>query len=335
MSIIETPRATPRAAPRAPPPLNWPSPHHMRVIDPDGDSKPERITATLDDGSKLAGTLARIDFEAGILELLPEAGPWRALPFASFRTLCLARAIELEHIPLAVPPGAVEALPSSDKRKCAIVFKDARTFEIDVVSVVARKAGLFLFAANGASGVLRWFVPSQAIGRYRVGEPLGKVLVDHETFAQEVLDAGLQTQQRLQTTKIGDYLAKQGNVTREQLESALLRQKTMSHLRLGDAMVQEKLITPAQRDAALAMQAADRRKLLGEILVDMGAVTREEIRQVLADQLGVPAVNLARFQYDPNAVKAITGDLARKHTVIPLYRTDTRLAVGIENPLSW
>jgi hypothetical protein len=124
-------------------------------------------------------------------------------------------------------------------------------------------------------------------------------------------------------------------VSREQLDFALVRRKTMSHLRLGDALVQENVITSQQRDAALAMQAGDPRKPLGEILVAIGAVTREEVRRVLVEQLGVPSVNLARFQYDPHAIKAVHGDLARKHTVMPLYRTGTRIAVGIENPLSW
>jgi len=124
-------------------------------------------------------------------------------------------------------------------------------------------------------------------------------------------------------------------VTRSQLDSALIRRKTLCHLRLGDALVQESLITEAQRDAALAMQGGDRRKLLGEILVENGAVTRAQVRQVLVEQLGVPTVNLERFEYDLRAVEAISAELARKHLVMPLYRTETRIAVGIENPLSW
>ncbi|MFZ3321241.1 MAG: hypothetical protein WA190_02645 [Usitatibacter sp.] len=123
--------------------------------------------------------------------------------------------------------------------------------------------------------------------------------------------------------------------TREQLDSALVRRKTMSHLRLGDALVQENLITAQQRDAALAMQAGDRRKLLGEILVESGAVTREEVRRVLAEQLGVPSVNLATFPCDARAVEAISPQLAHRYMAMPLYRTQTRIAVAIENPLSW
>jgi type IV pilus assembly protein PilB len=56
---------------------------------------------------------------------------------------------------------------------------------------------------------------------------------------------------------------------------------------------------------------------------------------VLAEQLGVPSVNLAHFACDRDAIDAVGPDLARKHMVMPLYRTGTRIAVGIENPLSW
>ena len=125
------------------------------------------------------------------------------------------------------------------------------------------------------------------------------------------------------------------SVTREQLDCALVRRKTMSHLRLGDALVQENLITAFERDTALAMQRVDSRKPLGEILVENGAVTREELRRVLAEQLGVPSVDLTRFRYDPHAVEAVSASLARKHMAMPLYRTETRIAVAIENPLSW
>jgi type II secretory ATPase GspE/PulE/Tfp pilus assembly ATPase PilB-like protein len=335
MSTVELPEASPAPVLRGPSALHWPLPHHMRVIDPGADSEPERGMVTLNDGTKLLGKVVRIDFEGGILDFVPETGPRRELPFATFRSLYLSRTVELERIPLAVPPGSVEALPSLEKRKCAIVLTNGSTLEADVVSVVPRQPGLFLFVANYADEVLRWFVPAEAIGRYSIGEPLGQALRARKAIEPDALDAGLRTQHRLQHTKIGDYLADQGSVTRAQLESALLRQKTMTHLRLGDALIQEGLITIAQRDAALALQATDRRKLLGEILVDMGAVTRETIRGVLVEQLGVPSVNLVRFQYDPNAVKAISADLARKHVVMPLYRTATRIAVGIENPLSW
>jgi type II secretory ATPase GspE/PulE/Tfp pilus assembly ATPase PilB-like protein len=335
MSAVQALHSLSAPAPRGPAALNWPSPDHGRVIESAADSQPEPGLVTLNDGGKLLGTVVRLDFDGAVLEFLPQAGPPRLLPFASFRSLYLARTIELERIPLAVPPGGVEARPSSVKRKCTIDFKDGSTLQADVVSVVRRKPGLFLFVTDYADKILRWFLPAEAVANHRLGEPLGKALREHKLLAQEALDAALEAQQRLQAARIGDYLSGQGIVTREQLEAALVRQSTMSRLRVGDTLVQEKLVTAAQRDAALVMQAGDRRRLLGEILVAAGAVTREDIRRVLVEQIGMPSVNLARFQYDPNAVKALSSDLARRYQVMPLYRTGTRIAVAIENPLSW
>lgn len=316
-------------------PMDWPLPHHMRVIDTEAGNRPEPATVTLHEGAVLAGVVLGIDFVAARLDFQPRTGARQTLAFPLIRTLFLTRPVVLERIPLEAPPGGVEARPSGERRKSTIVFKDETTLDADVVSVVRRKAGYFLFVAHPGDEALRWFVPSEAVANYRVGEPLGQALRERKVIAPEQLEAGLRLQRRYQTARLGDYLADMGIVTREQLEAALVRQKTMSHLRLGDALVQESLITAAQRDTALAMQAADRRKLLGEILVDNGAVTREDIRRVLVEQLGVPSVTLSRFLYDADAVKAISPELARKFMVVPLYRTATRIAVGIENPLWW
>lgn len=119
------------------------------------------------------------------------------------------------------------------------------------------------------------------------------------------------------------------------LQAAILRRKTMGHLRLGDALIQERLITVAQRDAALAAQSIDRTRLIGEILVEAGAVTPEIIRRVLVDQLGVPSVILENIGHEPDAVAAVSADLARQYTAMPLYRNETRIAIAMENPLWW
>ncbi len=329
------PLSAPPAEVRVPVALNWPSPLHMRVIDPDADAKPERVLVTLLNGEKVLGAVLRIDFDGGLLEFQPDAGARRVLPFPSFRSLSLSRSIRLENIPLPVPSGGLEANSSRVKRKCVIVFKDSTTFETDVVSVLPRRAGLFLFVPDYGDQVLRWFVPTEGVANYRIGKLLGQALRDRNDIGSAALEGALKIQQRLRTEKIGDHLVDQGVVTREQLESALRRRKTTSHLKLGDVLVQDKLISPEQRDAALREQGADRLKQLGEILVDTGAVSREDVRRALAEQLGVPSVNLATFHYDPRAIKAISADLARKYLVMPLYRSDTRIAVGMVDPLSW
>lgn len=314
--------------------LNWPAPHHMRLIDaaPVGVMEPAMVV--FNDGEKLLGNVSSIDFEGGVLEFQPEAGPPRLLLFSSVQRLCLARTIELEPIPLALANGSLEAHGNSHRHKCLIAFKDASTVETDVASVLPRKAGLFLFVIDYADQILRWFIPTEAVASYRLDQPLGKALVQQHELASDALEAGLRQQQLLQSRKLGGNLAAQGLVTSVQLDQALARQKTLLHLKLGDVLVQEGVITPAQRDAALERQRQDQRRPLGEILVAMGVVTPAAIRRILVEQLGVPAVNLVRFEYDPNAIQAVSAELARQCSVMPLYRSASRIAVAMEDPLA-
>ncbi|MBK4737465.1 Flp pilus assembly complex ATPase component TadA [Noviherbaspirillum sp. DKR-6] len=107
----------------------------------------------------------------------------------------------------------------------------------------------------------------------------------------------------------------------------------MPHMRLGEALLQEGLINGEQLQAALDLQAKDRKIHLGEILVDMRVVSRDVLRRVLAQKLGIPMVVLRKFDFDPNLIKAVPPDLVRKHQVMPLYRTESRLVVAMENPL--
>jgi len=319
--------------------VNWPTPHHMHVIDVGLDRSPYRgpepAVVQLIDGNKLRGSILHIDFDAGVLEFQPETSPRRQLQFHVIRNLYLTRNIDLETIPMSVPPGSLDGRPSRTRRKCVIVFKDSSIIEVDTLSFLSRKSGLFLFAIDSADEVLRWFVPRDAMASFSIGEPIGKTLHDQHAVPAAAVEAGLRTQEELQNRKIGGYLTDGGAVTSEQLEAALLHQKIMSHLKLGDVMVQERIITAAQRDAAIARQSIDRHKPIGTIVVEMGVVTPEVVRKVLVEQLGVPCVNLSRFQCDPNAIKAVSAELAHKYVVMPLYRTDSRIAVAIEDPLSW
>ena len=309
------------AAPLAPAPrretpaggLKWPSPHHMRIIDPGAASVAERGLVTFSGGEKVQGIVTAIDFEAGQLEFHADIGPERKLPFGGFRSLYLARAIELEPVPMVLPPGGLEGKVSRARRVCTVTFKDGTALETDVVAVLQRKAGLFLFVPHYREAVLRWFVPAEVVLRHQLSGPEPAAAAPPAN--PDYLEGGA-------TTRVG-------------VEQALVRQKSLARRKLGEVLVRDKLITPAQRDEALVRQAGDKKKMLGEILVEMGAVSSDAIRHVLVEQLGVPAVNLTRFQYDPNAVKAITAELARKHLAMPLYRSDKRLAVAIDNPLSW
>lgn len=297
---------------------------------------PERGTVVMNDGSELVGNVVRLETSVSVLEFQPDQGRAKLMiAFSGFKSVRLSRTIELERISPAMPAESVEMNPTGERQACTVKFKDGSDLASDAVAVVARGCGLFLFLTAAADQVQRWFIPGEALASYQIGDPLGKILVDRDMVGAEAIDAGLEKQQQLRSAKLGDYLQRQHIVTNEHLDAALRNQKSVRRLKLGDALVQEEIITEKQRDDALAMQATDRRKPLGEILVEMGVVSREAIKRVLVDQLGVPLVDLRKFQFEPNAVKAIPAELAHKHTAMPLRRTATRIVIALEDPLNW
>jgi hypothetical protein len=65
MRLVSASDPNSKNAVRAPAGLNWPAPHHMRMIDPGAGAEGERGMVTLNNGEKLLRTVLRIDFEVG------------------------------------------------------------------------------------------------------------------------------------------------------------------------------------------------------------------------------------------------------------------------------
>ncbi|MGV3653174.1 MAG: ATPase, T2SS/T4P/T4SS family [Noviherbaspirillum sp.] len=314
--------------------FEWPLPPHfeLNAQSPSNRDITGRCLVTLNDGGKAGGILARLDPASCMLEFTPDKGKTNlSLAFSRIKSVCLTEPVALRRIHL---PETVQAESAAIKQKCRIQFKDGDSMAAETVGFVPHASGLFLFLVSGANGVLRCFIPAEALQTYQIGEQLGKILVEEKETTQYSVNLGLHKQETLRSQKLGEYLQREQGLAREQIEMALQKQREMPNVRIGQALLQEKLITQEQLDAALALQARDRKMHLGEILVNMEVVSRDTIRRVLAQKLGIPLVRLARFSFDPNAVKAVPAELVRKHKVMPLYRTDTRLVVAMENPLA-
>lgn len=268
---------------------------------------------TLTDGQKLLGTVLAVDFEAATVLFEPEIGPRRTLPFAAFRSLFLARTVELQ----PVPGSAQERI---GRQRCTVRMRDAAPLEAQVAGLLARNSGLFLYVVGYGSSVLRWFIPAHAVIDYQVTET-GDVLPLHHVSQPARGAAANDVPLAIRTPA--------------QLQSALEKRRDVPRRRLGELLVQSGVLSGAQLEQALVQQAASPRKLLGEILQEMGVVSPEALREVLVGQLGVPCVDLAHFQFDPNALRILSPELARRHLAVPLFRTGKRLVVATENPLSW
>ena len=87
--------------------------------------------------------------------------------------------------------------------------------------------------------------------------------------------------------------------------------------RLGVILIDEGVITKDQLNIGLTEQKKIHEPL-GKILVGLGFVTESIMRSALGEALEQDIVDLSRVVPDPDAIKMISSDTARKHKVIPL-----------------
>lgn len=102
-------------------------------------------------------------------------------------------------------------------------------------------------------------------------------------------------------------------------------------LRLGELLVRENMITHEQLRKAMEEQKKSGGRL-GTHLTRLGFIGDEELTQFLSKQYGVPAVNLAEFEIDPEVIKLIPREVADKHQVIPINRAGATLIVAMADP---
>jgi len=105
----------------------------------------------------------------------------------------------------------------------------------------------------------------------------------------------------------------------------------MSGTRLGDLMVKENLISQAQLTQALEAQKKNGGRL-GSCLVKLGFVSDEDVTTFLSRQYGVPSINLTYFEVDPDVVRLVPEDTARRYEVVPLSRVGSSLTIAMVDP---
>ena len=101
--------------------------------------------------------------------------------------------------------------------------------------------------------------------------------------------------------------------------------------RIGDLLLREGLVTQEQLNKALQEQRHNGTRV-GYNLVKLGFVKETDLTRMLARQHKMPAVDLTKFQVDPRIAKLIPGELALKHSVLPLKRDGRTLTIAMSDP---
>jgi type II secretory ATPase GspE/PulE/Tfp pilus assembly ATPase PilB-like protein len=102
--------------------------------------------------------------------------------------------------------------------------------------------------------------------------------------------------------------------------------------RLQSALVERRLLTEDQLEHAREAHK-ESGEPLGELLVLRGLITPAAVREVLEDELGVPALDLSSYAPEPAALRLVPADVARTSRILPLFEIEGMLTVAVANPL--
>jgi len=101
----------------------------------------------------------------------------------------------------------------------------------------------------------------------------------------------------------------------------------------GDFLVGLGVITTDQLKKA-SQEQKQRGERLEQTLVRLGYAKEELILQCLADYFNLPYVDLDTYLIDEKITKTIPEEMARRHTLIPLFKIGNTLTVAMTNPLN-
>ena len=107
--------------------------------------------------------------------------------------------------------------------------------------------------------------------------------------------------------------------------------KTRVSRRLGDLLVAEGLINQDQLQRALLAQKGTAEKL-GSLLVRLNLVDEDKLVGFLSKQYGIPAVTLSQLDIDPDVLKLIPAQMARKYEIVPVERKGNVLTLAMADP---
>ncbi len=101
----------------------------------------------------------------------------------------------------------------------------------------------------------------------------------------------------------------------------------------GEFLVGLGVLTADQLKKA-SQEQKQRGERLEQTATRLGYVKEELILQCLADYFNLPYVDLDTYLIDENIVRTIPEELARRHTLIPLFKIGNTLTVAMPNPLN-
>lgn len=100
-----------------------------------------------------------------------------------------------------------------------------------------------------------------------------------------------------------------------------------------EILLASKRLTKEELERAVTIQK-EKRLPLRRVLVEQGIISEEALLSLLAEQLYIPSLHLAKYRFDPAVVNLIPERIARQYNLIPLSRIGNTLTVAMSDPLN-
>ena len=312
--------------------IQWPLAPYAKLVEADVENP--SCVIRLRDGGKISGRLEAFNPDQGILQVSIDdaTGPPSMITLDTLKQIELDQPIKL--VSSTTLMSETEGIFSPPVvKQISVRYTDGETLKGGTFGFLSSNTGIYLYLVNADSAYVRSFIPADMVDSYSLGTPIGELLVEENFASSEEVDAGLQKQQVMRDRLIGDYFTGDAIIAPDQLSEVVKSLRNAPAKRLGEALIEAGLANSEQLDQALAEQAKNRKRPLGDILVGMGIVDQATINRLMARKLGIPYVNLSRFDIDPNALKLVPEKVAAKYNVMPIALLDQQLFLAMENPL--
>ncbi len=107
----------------------------------------------------------------------------------------------------------------------------------------------------------------------------------------------------------------------------------MAKKKIGELLLEKGFISSRQLEEGLKEQALSGQRL-GEILVEKGQITEDQLIDTVSERLSIPRVTLASMVIDPQVIRCVSVELARRYTLIPVFEIGNTLTLAMADPLN-
>ncbi|KTD50728.1 GspE/PulE family protein [Legionella quateirensis] len=105
----------------------------------------------------------------------------------------------------------------------------------------------------------------------------------------------------------------------------------MKRIRLGEILLNAGLINQETLDQAMELQKKTGDKF-GRILINMGVVSEHDVLELFAKQLGIPYIDLDKYELSPKYTQLLPETYARRCRALVLNEKNGELLVGMADP---